>query len=676
VAFSWAWLFPSFATWSQRSHTMPVFNGTTTAEQLARAAAHLRQAALLIEEAAPGIVSGLVPGIIAALPQSLASVPSVTPSGKSSARHSIIDEATFSVRWANRTCYLGNTKPFRLMERLARRPDHLVLCETLLDELWDEQSSREVLRAAVKLLRRKLTSAGMEDLAKAIDGSTAHHYGLMPGLFTSNDSTASVFFWHPVVSSCYHVAMARFTFWYGGSDMMVLREVIERFEKRAPVCVMVRATMENVLSAERLDALFENAAGRQENKCLMFSTVADIMGLVACQIHPSVHAAYQAKKEEAAVTAKALYDKLQRMETNISRQVVRETASRMGEIIEKTGGILPEAVAGYRVKILDGNHLRRTQRRIKELRELNAAPLPGHCAVILDPQRKLIVDVIPCEDAHAQERTLLPQVLETVERRDLWIADRNDCTAAFLFGIRQRLAYFAIRQHAQLRHELLGKRQRIAESDTGTVYEQRMRVFDATGNWITVRRVTVELNTPTRDGEMEIHVLTNLPKRIGACCVADLYRKRWTIEIAFNELAQNLEGEIETLGYPRAALFGFCMALVCYNVLSVVLAALRAAHGAQTVQEQVSFYYLCDEVASTHRGLEIAVVERYWTRKYANLTPLRMARELVRIAKMAQISRYRKHRRGPKKPVVKMNKKHRSHVSTARILAKRLQYCT
>lgn len=457
---------------------------------------------------------------------------------------------------------------------------------------------------------------------------------------------------------------------------MILREIIERFERKAPVCVMVRATIENVLSAERLDALFEKAADRQENKRLMFSTVADIMGLVACKIHPSVHAAYQAKKAEVTVTAKALYDKLQRTETKVSRQVVRETGARMGEIIRKSGGALPELVPGYRVKVLDGNHLRRTQRRIKELRELNAAPLPGHCAVILDPQLKLAIDVIPCEDAHAQERTLLPQVLETVERRDLWVGDRNFCTAAFLFGIHARRAYFAIRQHAQLPHQLVGKRKVVGQSETGLVYEQRIRVFDAQGNSMTIRRVTVELNKPTRDGETEIHILTNLPKRIAALRVADLYHKRWTIEIAFNELAQNLEGEIETLGYPRAALFAFCMALVCYNVLSVVLAALRVAHGAKTVQEQVSFYYLCDEVASTHRGLEIAVVDRYWTRTYAELTPARLARELIRIAKLVQIPRYRKHKRGPKKPVAKMNKRHRGHVSTARVIANRRKYCT
>jgi hypothetical protein len=453
---------------------------------------------------------------------------------------------------------------------------------------------------------------------------------------------------------------------------MILKEVMERFEKNAPICVMVRATMENVLSADRLDTMFENTAARQENKNLMFSTVADIMGLVACKIHPSVHAGYQAKKEEVGVTAKALYDKLQRIERNVSRQVVGETASRMAEIIRKTKGSLPPLMPGYRVKILDGNHLRRTQRRIKELSMLNAAPLPGHCLVVLDPQLKLAIDVFPCEDAHAQERSVLPEVLPTVERRDLWVADRNFCTTDFLWGILTSNAYFAIRQHANaLRYELVGKRKKVGVTDTGVVYQQSMRIFDADGNARTIRRITVKLYQPTRDGDTEIHILTNLPKKITAFRIAELYRKRWTIETAFQEMAQNLEGEVETLGYPRAALFAFCMALVSYNVISVILAALRAAHGEETVEEQVSIYYLCDEVTATYRGLSIAISDNYWAKKYGTLTASQLARQLMRIAKTVKLPRYRKHKRGPKKPVKPMNKKHRGHVSTARILAKR-----
>ena len=88
------------------------------------------------------------------------------------------------------------------------------------------------------------------------------------------------------------------------------------------------------------------------------------------------------------------------------------------------------------------------------------------------------------------------------------------------------------------------------------------------------------LDKPTRDGDGEIHILTNLPKKAArAKTVADLYRKRWTIETAFQELEATLDGEINTLGYPKAALFAFCVALVSYNLMSVIKAALRAVHG-------------------------------------------------------------------------------------------------
>jgi hypothetical protein len=50
------------------------------------------------------------------------------------------------------------------------------------------------------------------------------------------------------------------------------------------------------------------------------------------------------------------------------------------------------------------------------------------------------------------------------------------------------------------------------------------------------------------------------------------------------------------------------IALVMYNLLAVVKAALRVAHGAEQVQDKVSRYYLADEVAGTRRGMEIAIL--------------------------------------------------------------------
>jgi len=52
-----------------------------------------------------------------------------------------------------------------------------------------------------------------------------------------------------------------------------------------------------------------------------------------------------------------------------------------------------------------------------------------------------VIDVIPCEDGHAQERSLFNQILAQVQPQQVWIADRNFCTAGFLHTIAQLGAF-------------------------------------------------------------------------------------------------------------------------------------------------------------------------------------------------------------------------------------------
>jgi IS4 transposase len=451
---------------------------------------------------------------------------------------------------------------------------------------------------------------------------------------------------------------------------MVLSEVFDRFARQSPVCVMVRATLENVFSAERLDALFARTAVQQRSSELLFSTVADLMGLVVCRVRPSLHAAFQSR--DVGVTIKAVYDKLKGTEPAVARVTVQDTAQRMARIIGAMQGGLPSLLPGYRIKILDGNHLPRTQRRLKELRTRNVAPLPGHSLVVLDPALMLAIDVFPCEDGHAQERSLLPEVLHTVAVQDVWIADRNFCTTGFLGGIADRGGFFLIRQHqGSLNYELLARQKKVGRTQTGVVYEQALQLNRPDGASLILRRMTIRLDSPTRNGDAEIHVLTNLPAEIEAVVLAEAYRSRWTVEGAFQEMEAYLQGEVETLGYPQAALFAFCLALVAYNILSVTKAALRAAHGAEKIEEEVSGYYLADEVAGTWRGMMIILPGEYWTERFGSYTPTEMARFLVAQARHVRLAAFRKHPRGPKKKPPKVNKKHRVHVSTQRILNER-----
>jgi IS4 transposase len=454
---------------------------------------------------------------------------------------------------------------------------------------------------------------------------------------------------------------------------MILGDVFERFARDSPLSVMARAVIENALNPTLVDQLFEDVAERQYTRKLLFSSIVDLMGLVVCRIQPAIHAAYQAHAEIIDASLRAVYDKLDRTEPALSAALVTATAGRLAPVIDVMGGARSPFLPGYRVKILDGNHLAGTEHRIKELRAIGAGALPGHALVVLDPRLMLAIDVILCEDGHAQERSLLDQVLETVDAKDLWIEDRNFCTTNFLFGIARREASFVVRQHAATLHwEFVGKRRARGRIDTGKVFEQTIRAVNDAGEVLILRRITVVLDEPTRDGETELHLLTNVPvKDAHARVIADLYRRRWTIETAFAELAATLNGEVNALGYPKAALFAFCVALVAYNLLSVLKAALRSVHGEEVVEQEVSAYYVADEIQMTRRGMMIAIPEEEWV-VFHDLTPRELAGVLVQLAKAVRLPKYRKHPRGPKKPQPKKQSGAKiKHVSTAKLLAGR-----
>lgn len=452
---------------------------------------------------------------------------------------------------------------------------------------------------------------------------------------------------------------------------MILSNVFERYVKMAPISVMARTLMEVALAPEDLDALFDQHTDRQYTRSLLFSTMVDLMGVVVSKSRPSIHAAFQEVKETLPVSLTAVYDKLNGLESAVTSALVRHSAAKMAPVIVAMKGQLPPLLPGYRTKIIDGNHLAATQRRLKVLKRSKAGPLPGHSLVVLDPELMLATDMIPCEDGHAQERSLSPEILARVSKQEVWIADRNFCTTALLFGIAERDAFFVIRHHANLTLEPLEALKKRGQTETGEVSEQMVAVTNSDGKVLKLRRVVIRLDAPTRDGDREMDILTNLPKGVAdATRVSEVYRTRWTVETMFQSLTQMLEGEIDTLGYPRAALFGFSVALATYNVLSTVQAALRAKFGVEKIQEEVSAFYIALEVQASHPGMEIVFDPEVWE-PFPKMSPKALGKEMLEWAAHVKLSKYQRHPRGPKKPVPKRTRfVDKMHVSTARLLEK------
>ena len=74
------------------------------------------------------------------------------------------------------------------------------------------------------------------------------------------------------------------------------------------------------------------------------------MSVVVCGIRPSINSAFKKVAPSLGVTRKAVYDKIDRVETTTSDPLVRHSASVLGEIIDELGCRNEPWLQGYRVR--------------------------------------------------------------------------------------------------------------------------------------------------------------------------------------------------------------------------------------------------------------------------------------------------------------------------------------
>lgn len=424
--------------------------------------------------------------------------------------------------------------------------------------------------------------------------------------------------------------------------------------KAVPLGVMVRGTIEWLLDQSTLDFLFHKHAPDNYTRELTINALVGLLIQVSIGAHKSVHAAYKTDQAttDPTITASctALYGKLGRLPPGLSEAVVRHSADRCGQLLDLTPRIRCEPLPGYRMRILDGNVLAGTEHRLTPLRRWLNACLPGKSLVVYEPGSGLVTDVVLCEDAYTQERALLTQILPRIRAWDLLLADRNFCTTAYVFGVCRKDAFVIVRQHKRnLPCTPVGKLRKCGQTDTGQVYEQAVAAKDAaTGETLILRRIELRLFEKTRDGERILALLTNLPEQVPAVYIAQLYLERWSIEKHFQFLTQSLHCELPGLGKPKAALFGFAMAVVAGNALAVIRGSIRSVHGSKA-EAEVSGYYLADEIGHDYRTLMKYMPAEQWV-GWRGLSVAAMARLLLSVAQHVNLKALTRSKRGAKKP--------------------------
>jgi IS4 transposase len=155
--------------------------------------------------------------------------------------------------------------------------------------------------------------------------------------------------------------------------------------------------------------VFEAERQRQYSRELMFSTVVELMMLVSLGLRPSLHAAAR-QMGNLPVSVTSLYDKVNHTEPGILQALVQGSAQRLAPVMARMG--VQPSLAGYELRVLDGNHLPGSEKRLGVLRGHRGAALPGQSIVVYDPDSGLVTDMIAGEDAHQSERTLAIPLLQ------------------------------------------------------------------------------------------------------------------------------------------------------------------------------------------------------------------------------------------------------------------------
>ncbi len=208
------------------------------------------------------------------------------------------------------------------------------------------------------------------------------------------------------------------------------------------------------------------------------------MSVVAMGMRPSLHAAAKACKD-LPVSVQAVYDKIKRTEPALVRALVQGSARQLAPVLSPIRQGQSPTARGYRLRIVDGNHLPASQKRLKPLRGFRGAG-------------------------------------------------------------------FIVREYgASPNPRTLGKPCRAGRIETGMVHEQKVSIEDETGQPLMLRRIELDLDEPTEDGESVIVLLTNLSKsQFTARKIARVYRRRWHMENLLQRLESVLYSEVSSLGHP------------------------------------------------------------------------------------------------------------------------------
>jgi len=426
--------------------------------------------------------------------------------------------------------------------------------------------------------------------------------------------------------------------------------VFQKFPEENALCLPNRFPLEILFDAKRLEEVARKTSLQYRWDFLFSQAIAMILSL-DFRVPALVHVAFHGLKEERGVCDKIISLKTPKLYKGVSGSVISDSAKQMNPIINAFQSRHQACVLSYKAKVKDGNHLAAIERRVKELRTKTSGQLLETVFAADEQEADLVTKVFLIRDSHAQERSVLDEVLLTVETKALLKAERNFCTKDFLKGIVKGNGFYVVHQHGGLLGTDVGIGSAEVQVEGGKVSEGDDRLSQGETGF-GVRRITLVLSEETRDRDKLMYLLTNLPDEIPGAMIAEVYRKRWTIARRFYEVAQTLNFEPNTQGYPQAALFAFCLALIVSNALALIKASLCAVHNSQA-PEKMCHYHMARQIQEILAGMLVVLPPKNCM-IYGQMEPVEFAGIPRQAAMNVKSENFKKAKHGPKKKPTRM----------------------
>jgi Transposase DDE domain len=370
--------------------------------------------------------------------------------------------------------------------------------------------------------------------------------------------------------------------------------------RRSPLAASVLEACDYMFDDQLLASIWEHGRGRCYEDTLTFDALLRLMRDALIRHGGSAHQLFVELESDNKnpVDESNFYRKLSRTPADVSRGLLSGCTQRLALLMPQTRRSLPGCFDGFELIIADGKKIKNATKRLKPARGYQGALLGATALVALNLRSGMAIAFSDSLDGMTNDVPLvcelMPQLYELFPDRPIltiWDRQFDDVRTFGRLSTRPQDAWIV--RVAQMKTPFA------AEESVKTVDSLGRAVLDEVGllgkedKAMRVRRITLFRDNAA--GEENIVVQSNLldRRRYPAADLLGLYRERWGIEQAFQQVTQTFSLEHLIGSSPKATLLQFSFCLLLYNLMQLIRA--WVADNGQVLASTVSLFYLFND---------------------------------------------------------------------------------